>query len=384
MDEKLSVRKNAIRALQDSGADGEEAVLAFARALSDEDTFMKNVAAISLRKIGPGAKAALPELTKRFAAEGDSRTAGEILKTLMSVGGTSRQVLDALVAKVAAGDGASWTVFKEMRPALRSFGARAVPPLIKLFGKGDVRKRISVMRALAVLGEDARPAESRFVAALSDPEDRIRTAALNGLSAMRLPPERLVPLLMRLVLDRELSVRLTVMYKLRDLKEKAAIAVPDLIRAWRKRDDGRFRDEIIDTLFKIAPDSPETMSLTLESLAYKGVRRNSISILLDRGVDSGDFVTALIPILQEKAASERDLAAKTLGRIGEKAAPASPELSLRLEDESSEVRRRAAWALGRIGPAASSCLPALRRALESGDPELEAEALRAIRKIEGR
>merc|ERR1719331_730341 len=56
-----------------------------------------------------------------------------------------------------------------------------------------------------------------------------------------------------------------------------------------------------------------------------------------------------------------------LGKLGEHAAPAVPEITKCLADEDSDVRIAAAEALGELGEHAASALPALTKCLADGE-----------------
>lgn len=73
-----------------------------------------------------------------------------------------------------------------------------------------------------------------------------------------------------------------------------------------------------------------------------------------------------------------------LGRLGDSASAAVPDLVMALnENPHRHNRERAAWALGKIGPAAKAALPALHAAVKSDDHRLERIALLSIAEIEG-
>jgi HEAT repeat protein len=74
-------------------------------------------------------------------------------------------------------------------------------------------------------------------------------------------------------------------------------------------------------------------------------------------------------------------AADGLGRLGPKAAAATPYLVRCLHSYDARLAATAAEALGRIGPPARESLPDLEVALVVGDRRLRAAAAEAIRKI---
>jgi adenylate cyclase len=95
----------------------------------------------------------------------------------------------------------------------------------------------------------------------------------------------------------------------------------------------------------------------------------------------GDQIDGLVASLAYGVKSQRIFAAKTLGRIGPKAAEAVPALINALKDEVMPVRQEAAIALGNIGAAAKVAIPALKAVSE--DPIVGQHAQTAIKKIAG-
>jgi HEAT repeat protein len=75
-------------------------------------------------------------------------------------------------------------------------------------------------------------------------------------------------------------------------------------------------------------------------------------------------------------------AAYALGRMGEKATPAIPALTMNLFHEGPyEVRQRAAWALGEIGSNAQSSVPMLITVMFTDFVHVRREAAEALGKI---
>src|SRR5438270_315327 len=62
-----------------------------------------------------------------------------------------------------------------------------------------------------------------------------------------------------------------------------------------------------------------------------------------------DPVSARVADLGAKEASQRQEAARVLGKMGPQAEPAMPSLTRALKDDDPKVRRQAAWALAKIG-----------------------------------
>ncbi|MCA9197818.1 MAG: HEAT repeat domain-containing protein [Planctomycetales bacterium] len=70
-------------------------------------------------------------------------------------------------------------------------------------------------------------------------------------------------------------------------------------------------------------------------------------------------VPALVQLLEHPDTATRQMATEVLARMGDRAATAVPALTERLRDVDPGVRRSAVRALGQIGPKAADAVPAL-------------------------
>ena len=70
-------------------------------------------------------------------------------------------------------------------------------------------------------------------------------------------------------------------------------------------------------------------------------------------------VPALVQLLEHPDTATRQMATEVLARMGDRAAAAVPALTQRLRDVDPSVRRSAVRALGQIGPQAANAVPAL-------------------------
>jgi len=85
-----------------------------------------------------------------------------------------------------------------------------------------------------------------------------------------------------------------------------------------------------------------------------------------QGVE-GDSLDALVSQLRDSDSETREAAAKSLRRLGPKAAVAAPALIRALGDRNQAVRCQAAVCLGHIGPQAKAAIPSLSRLLKNKD-----------------
>jgi HEAT repeat protein len=128
-------RRNAAKALGESGSDAKEAVGALGVALRDSDRYVRRFAAQSLGEIGPAAKPAVPALS-----------------ALLREGKDSREVLDAAataLGKIGDVQGSIATLTGTLRDTTREY---------------EVRRQAA--EALGKLGPAAKPAIPVLVAVL--------------------------------------------------------------------------------------------------------------------------------------------------------------------------------------------------------------------------
>ena len=104
--------------------------------------------------------------------------------------------------------------------------------------------------------------------------------------------------------------------------------------------------------------------------------------LEDLGPPAADQIAPLAALAHDCSSDVAYWSVTLLGRAGQSAAGAVPELVKVLESDADlPVRERAAWALGEIGPAAKSAAPALTTAAQSMDARLSRLAKKSLESI---
>jgi len=121
----------------------------------------------------------------------------------------------------------------------------------------------------------------------------------------------------------------------------------------------------------------------ISALMFVGCRESAHKKPATRPADPPDpMVSKLIDSLTTAPESEaRASAAKNLGDMKEKAAPAAGALIQALDDPEIEVRIAAAIALGRIGPDADAAVEPLIKKLQAGNLELRSRAAFSLGRI---
>lgn len=251
---------------------GSDAVGPLVAALRDADAKVRGGAARALERLGPRAQAAAPALVDTLfeAAPPDDPS------------------------DRSADESSEWRRRGEPVPtgyhaALRAIGVAAVEPLLERLELPDRASRLEALRALELVGYDAKPAVARLLALFDDPGFRFEAAsALGGLGPA------------------------------------AREAIPRLITGLHDPDAG-FRARAAETLGRIGWEAP-MLRYRPETLA--------------RGA-----VAPLAESLEDPDARVRAAAARALEDLGTAAAPAVPALLGRLGDPSAEVRHQVLRAL---------------------------------------
>ncbi len=207
-------------------------------------------------------------------------TAAELLRD------KGRQAAPAAAALVAALDDTDSNVRLAAAEALGQIGPSAPECFAGLVAHLD--RGVPVIRALARFGSEARKAESEFIARLSNDDAAIRWNAARALGKIQAGPAG-VEALVRVLTDKEASVREHAAEALGDIGPPAATAVVPLVNA------------LNDEYFK--------------------VRRDAARSLGKLGPAAKPAADALRKLSTDPELSVRDAAAKALNELGEKPNP---------------------------------------------------------------
>ena len=194
-DPDMRIRWFAIESLALIGPDAKAAVPALIEALRSRDvaaagalrgvgTFMfgqmddgpiRLIAAEALGRIGPDAKAAIPDL---LAGAGRPGFAGALRggpAALGGIGPDAAQAIPEFVRRIVRGQPA--LVADWSRDALVGIGEASIPALLKVVGDDDPEVRMAAIETLDKFGTRAAPALSKLIAALNDRVPKSEAAA---------------------------------------------------------------------------------------------------------------------------------------------------------------------------------------------------------------
>ena len=341
---------------------GEAAVPELVKALKAPGYYPRYYAARTLARLGPQAKAALPELGSVLA---DAREALDVrieaARAILSIGDTA-----AVAASLVVAMGGTDTTLRELgAEGVAKAGKVVVPEVVKLLKSTDRGLRLTACRALAGMGAQGREAAGALMVVFKDELEALEKEAgkidsvgirdsfirhstdTPVLAAMGCMGADVAPELVELLKTGRNATVMWVSRVLGRMGPEAKTAVGALAQVLESSPDAGNRARAAEALGGIARVSPEAMAALGKALTDKEdvVQRYSAIALKTAG-----GVTILAAALKNTPPAVRKLAAKTLGEMGAAAAAAVPALEEAAKDADQEVKTEAENALKVIQP----------------------------------
>lgn len=288
---------------------------------------------------------------------------------------------------------------------LQKQGLDALPALALALKQPSTQAKIAACELLGRLGAEARAAAPLMASLLSDTNADVRRAASRALVT---GDSLAVDAVLTALAQPDIQTQYEALETLGGFTHLPELAAPPAERLLAHPDSEMVR-RASETLSKLAPtslplliaasksDRPMTRGWCYRGLApltgeYEDARTRLIAALgepdefvqpqLIAAMAESDpmMIDLLLDRLTHAPSNERQLASRSLGRIG---APAIDRLVTLLSDPRAENRYWAAISLGEMGSVAKPAIAALQRATDDNDPTVRNYAATALRKIRG-
>lgn len=245
----------------------------------------------------------------------------------------------------------------------------------------EVKFKRAALIALEVIGPKSKGVLDGLFAALEkEPNPDIRREVALLLGRMGTDAKGAVDALgQALKMDKDESVREAAALALGGNQSEAAHTQVMILAGALKDKHAGTREAAAAALQKLGekakPALPQLTEVALDKKADRFPRLYAIQIISRFGDE--ETAKVLITILSgEPAAAVRQAALEGLGRLGEKAAAALPNLIEGLKEKEPELRRAAAVALGKIGPKAKEAWPVIKATYNDSDTAVRHQMIR--------
>jgi len=208
---------------------------------------------------------------------------------------------------------------------------------------GEPAQRVRAARACEFLGKLARPAVPELVDVMTDPDRELRYRAARALGRVEAPePGGSIAALRRALADPDERVALAAGCALALRKESDPPVVAGVVAALADPDD-EMRGEGLRAVRVLGPaagaDAPERVLALVDHWKF------GTMVPLTLGKIGPESVPALAVLLTHRSPQIRSAAATQLGKLGQRALAAVPELEARRRDRDPVVRSAVGQAL---------------------------------------
>ena len=280
--------------------------------------------------------------------------------------------VESLVAGVADQDPAAAVAAIDALDKIEPAPKAAVPALIQALGREDEAVRWHAARTLGDLGPDAAEAVPALTKALDDSSVKVIAYAAYALGSIGKPAEPAVEKLIERAFDSDPLVRRASLRGIRLIGASPEKTRPLFLKMLESGDPAA----VLPTLQSIAEAGEVAMAPMREILKDEKLSYWACLVLAEMGEKAAPAVPELTDVLKHQDPDVRMQALITLGKIGSAAAPAVPAIVKLLEsDEFEAVQFTAAFALGAINQKDEAATRALVAAARSDKPMLKAVSL---------
>jgi HEAT repeat protein len=272
----------------------------------------------------------------------------------------------------------------EVNTALKQIGPGVIPEVVKLLEDSTPVTNYWLTppeSAVSILGSFGKKGADAVVPLLAHANPAVRVRAVRVIGAAGPEGAALVPRLVGLLDGPSTEVCDAAIVALGSIGPGARDSIARLIPL-AKGGRTTARTASLKALAEIGPDAALGLPVALEALKSPDltIRQGALDLLLRLDPKHKDLLPAALELL--KNASARQGALAFLGRMGEGAARAVPQMVEVLKDPNDYVRRQAADALRQVGPSAKEAVGPLLEQLGRSDASLHSSAIAALRQIE--
>jgi HEAT repeat protein len=235
---------------------------------------------------------------------------------------------------------------------------------------GGAHERVEAIKAAGRMGAGLQKVVDVLVLGLADSNPDVRKAAAEELTNLGPAASSAAPEIAKLLEDKEESVRLQAVEAIGGMAPLSKEALPGLLTL-AKEDTPAVRKRALWTLGRFGPYARPAIPLLVATAQSKDedLAVPAIAALGNIGPDAASAVPALLMVLQQDNTLLQHTVIYSLGSIGTADEKVVPTLSRLLDDGNAfPIREVAARSLGRIGPPAAATVPALLAIVKGNGP----------------
>lgn len=368
------IRRDASYRLSQLGPGAKAAVPDLVKALDDSEDQVWFNSITALARIGPGAEGAIPDLIKQLEKADRGRNNGQYwYRTAFALGSIGPAALPELIRSLgndkthvrsAAAKAIGW-----IGPAATD----AIPTLAQRLSDGDTDVRTQSAEALSRIGAAALPV---LIDSLKSDQPAVRTAAAAALEAMGDPA-------------RETGGALAAAFKaepdegakVRELRALSRLQYPPaellpLVLPLLQVDSEPIRQAAADAVITMTPAATTSVPAVKMMVASADVAEAKLGVALlgAIGPEAGGAVPDLIAA-RSKANAPAELASAIDDALVQIGSPAVPELVKAMNSAKGDADHWTVKCLRNLGPAA---VPAMIASLESKDVARQRDAIQVL------
>jgi HEAT repeat protein len=347
-----NLRKTAHQTIRVLSVSTNQIVDSLIAGLDDKDPAIVHASIESLSTIGPNARAAIPALVRlakrEDGAQLHSKEPSLRRKLLAAIGRIGLDRPETLAAlrpvlfrptqeEMIAG----MDCLANIGRSAKSVGVELKP----LLSSNNHLLRLNAARTLAGIDCLDNDVLKVLRAGLREKKGTVRLAAIQTVARVGPPARDCTPILVSLLQDDDVDIRLAAADALGHIGVGASQAIPALRELFASDpNDFRVARSAAIALAQIGPKALPTLTSIIKNSSLAG--RDSAALALGLlGPDAAEATTALLEAFDSPDDAVRSCSAVALGRIGQKAKRALPQLDMiRRRDIQMEVRILANWA----------------------------------------